>query len=149
MQNCKCFSFWQARRFQNYKCFSFLKHRCSTRGSSYIHICDSVELFFLIFSKTTLMNVMFHTMFLIYICAFMNINEFDVPHDVPHIYMCFPLLFVLHVPRDVPHIYTMNTYGVPEPSQLREIPSPLGPGPGPPKNHPGTTGPCQEPPKSH
>ena len=69
------------------------------------HIYVAPWSYFLIFLKTAYAIWMFHTIFLIYICAFVKINEFDVPHDVPHIYMCFSFIFVLHVPHDVPHIY--------------------------------------------
>ena len=35
-----------------------------------------------------------------------NVNEFDVPHDVPHIYICvFVNINEFDVPHDVPHIY--------------------------------------------
>ena len=48
----------------------FSKNRCSTRCSSYIYIYVIPRNYFLDFLKN-------------------NVNEFDVPHDVPHIYMCF------------------------------------------------------------
>ena len=79
----------------------------------HIYICDSVELIFGFLKNNVDEFDVPHDVPHIYICAFVNINEFDVPHDVPHIYMCFSFIFVLHVPHDVPniYIYSKNKHG--------------------------------------
>ena len=63
----------------------------------------------LIFLKTAYAILMFHTIFLIYICAFVKINEFDVPHDVPHIYICVSLSFLCFMFHTMFRIYIAKT----------------------------------------
>ena len=66
----------------------FAKLGYATRYSSYIYMW-SRKIKFRVFFKTPYAIWICHTIFLIYICVSVKLIEFDMQHDIPHIYMCF------------------------------------------------------------
>ena len=70
---------------------AFLQNVDMPHDIPHIYICDFVELFGGVFFKTPYAIWICHTIFLIYIyiCVSVKLIEFDMQHDIPHIYMCF------------------------------------------------------------
>ena len=85
----------------------FAKRGYATRYSSYIYVISWIN--FGVFFKTPYAIWICHTIFLIYICASVKLNEFDMPHDIPHIYICVFEAILCFICHTIFHIYIAKT----------------------------------------